>query len=57
MDYNINAGTGTDWKSDSPGDGLLEHCQAYLDWLRTVIAKYPELVIENCSSGGMRMAY
>lgn len=57
MDYNINAGTGTDWKSDSPGDGLLEHCQAYLDWLRTVIAKCPELVIENCSSGGMRMAY
>ena len=26
-------------------------------WLDTVFEKYPDLVIENCSSGGLRMDY
>jgi alpha-galactosidase len=57
MDYNINAGPGTDHGSSTPGDGLLEHNRAYLDWVRGVFAAHPELVIENCSSGGLRMDY
>ncbi|PEL13701.1 glycoside hydrolase family 36 protein [Bacillus sp. AFS017336] len=57
MDYNINAGVGTDYHADSMGDGLLEHNRAYLGWLDQIFAKYPDLVIENCSSGGMRMDY
>jgi alpha-galactosidase len=57
MDYNINAGPGTDHGSASPGDGLLEHNRAYLDWVRGVLDAHPELVIENCSSGGLRMDY
>ncbi|MEG0741266.1 MAG: alpha-galactosidase [Clostridia bacterium] len=57
MDYNINAGVGTDHASDSVGEGLLAHTRAYLAWLDGVFARYPELVIENCSSGGMRMEY
>jgi alpha-galactosidase len=57
MDYNINAGVGTDVNADSAGDGLLEHQRAYLKWLDDVFARYPELVIENCSSGGMRLDY
>ncbi|OMF37317.1 alpha-galactosidase [Paenibacillus sp. FSL H8-0548] len=57
MDYNINAGIGTETASDSFGDGLLQHNRAYLSWLDRIFAKYPELVIENCSSGGMRMDY
>lgn len=57
MDYNINAGIGTEYRSNSVGDGLLEHCRAYLKWLEATFEKYSELVIENCSSGGMRMAY
>nr|WP_170312156.1 glycoside hydrolase family 36 protein [Paenibacillus sacheonensis] len=57
MDYNINAGVGTDIGADSPGDGLLEHNRAYLGWLDGIFAKYPSLVIENCSSGGMRCDY
>lgn len=57
MDYNINAGIGTETAADSPGAGLLEHNRAYLSWLDKTFAKYPELVIENCSSGGMRMDY
>ena len=57
MDYNINAGVGTQRESDSAGEGLLAHNRAYLAWLDRVFARYPELVMENCSSGGMRMEY
>lgn len=57
MDYNINAGPGTEIAADSVGDGLLQHTRAYLSWIDSVFEKYPELVIENCSSGGMRMEY
>lgn len=57
MDYNIDAGAGTDWNSDSPGDGLLSHNRAYLAWLDRQFLKYPELIIESCSSGGMREDY
>jgi alpha-galactosidase len=57
MDYNINAGPGTDSAADSPGDGLLEHNRAYLDWIKSVFERYPQLIIENCSSGGLRMDY
>jgi alpha-galactosidase len=57
MDYNINAGVGTDRDADSPGDGLLGHNRAYLEWLDNVFHRYPDLVIENCGSGGMRMDY
>ncbi|MDR2433916.1 MAG: alpha-galactosidase [Treponema sp.] len=57
MDYNINSGAGTDRNADSAAAGLLEHTRAYLAWLDTVFKRYPELVIENCGSGGMRMEY
>jgi alpha-galactosidase len=57
MDYNINAGIGTEVDADSFGDGLLQHNRAYLAWLDKTFAKYPDLIIENCSSGGMRMDY
>jgi alpha-galactosidase len=57
MDYNINIGIGTELGADSFGDGLLQHNRAYLEWLDEVFARYPELVIEHCSSGGLRMDY
>lgn len=57
MDYNIDAGAGTDLQSDSLGDGLLEHDRAYITWLDTQFEKYPNLIIENCGSGGMRADY
>ncbi len=57
MDYNINAGIGTEVNADSAGDGLLQHNRAYLDWLDSIFARYPDLVIENCGSGGLRMDY
>lgn len=57
MDYNINAGIGTELHADSFGDGLLQHNRAYLQWLDGIFAQYPDLIIENCGSGGMRMDY
>lgn len=57
MDYNIEPGIGTEVSADSFGDGLLMHERAYLSWLDEIFRKYPKLIIENCSSGGLRMDY
>ena len=57
MDYNIEPGIGTEIGADSIGEGLLGHERAYLEWLEGIFEKYPQLVIENCSSGGLRMDY
>ena len=57
MDYNIEPGIGTEQNADSAGDGLLQHERAYLSWLDGIFKKYPKLIIENCSSGGLRMDY
>lgn len=57
MDYNITTGIGTDYLSDSYGEGLLAHNRAYLAWLDRLFKRYPGLVIENCGSGGMRHDY
>ena len=57
MDYNIEPGVGTEINADSFGEGLLGHERAYLHWLDGIFEKYPDLVIENCSSGGLRMDY
>lgn len=57
MDYNIEAGIGTECGSDSFGDGLLRHNRAYIAWLDEIFAKYPDLTIECCSSGAMRANY
>lgn len=57
MDYNIEPGIGTELNADSFGDGLLGHNRAYLAWLDGIFEKYPDLIIENCSSGGLRMDY
>ena len=55
MDYNIDAGIGTQLDADSAGDGLLGHNRAYLEWLDHIFETYPDLIIENCGSGGMRI--
>lgn len=57
IDYNINAGIGTELSADSFGDGLLQHNHAYLTWLDDVQKRYPNLILENCSAGGMRICY
>lgn len=57
FDYNINIGVGTDVDAATPGAGLLAHNRSYSGWLDRLFARHPDLVIENCSSGGMRVDY
>ncbi|MGW6935980.1 glycoside hydrolase family 36 protein [Lentzea sp. NPDC054927] len=56
LDHNINPGSGTSSRAgEAPADGLLGHNRAHLDWLDGVLDRHPQLVLENCASGGMRM--
>ncbi|WP_373463940.1 alpha-galactosidase [Streptomyces canus] len=57
LDYNINIGPGTENGSESPGAGLLGHHRAHLDWMAALLDRHPDLVLENCGSGGLRMDY
>lgn len=57
LDYNIMPGPGTDRDGASPGEGLLGHNRAHLDWLDSVLSRHPDLLLENCASGAMRMDY
>ena len=56
-DYNQDCGIGTDLNAENPGAGLEEASNAFLDWMREMITKYPNVVFEGCASGGMRMDY
>lgn len=55
FDYNMDVTQGTDVDADSPGDGQFGHQHALLDWVRSLMDRYPDLVIESCASGGQRM--
>ena len=57
MDENTMTGPGTDLGGTSPGHGQLEHARGLLSWLDGVQARHPDLLIENCASGAMRMDY
>lgn len=54
-DYNVTPGVGPDRDADSPGNGLLDHARAHLDWVESLRARYPEVILEACSSGAQRM--
>lgn len=53
VDYNETLGLGCDG-AESPGEGLRQQLAAVQDFFRQLRAELPELVIENCSSGGHR---
>lgn len=57
IDYNQDCGVGTDWKAFSFGKGLEDCSEAYLAFIREMKARYPDVIFEACSSGGMRMDY
>ncbi|SEC57169.1 alpha-galactosidase [Streptomyces sp. 3213] len=57
LDYNINIGPGTEHGTESAGAGLLGHHRAHLDWMAGLLDRHPQLVLENCGSGGLRMDY
>jgi len=57
LDYNSDIGAGcnrTDHGHGS-GDGLYEHYQGYYRLLDRIRAAHPQVLLENCSSGGLRM--
>jgi alpha-galactosidase len=56
IDYNIDIGEHFDPPAlmERHGDVLYDHVMNYYKWLDEVRASYPQLVIENCSSGGTR---
>jgi alpha-galactosidase len=57
LDFNLDPGAGCD-RADhghGAGDGLYAHYQGYYRALERVRAAHPEVVLENCSSGGLRL--
>jgi alpha-galactosidase len=57
LDYNVTPGPGTDREALQPGEGLLEHNRAHLEWLDGILSRHPEVIFENCASGAMRADY
>ena len=57
MNYNVTMGYGSDLNSDSCADAIMEHYKYLYQWYEEIFRKYPDLIIENCGSGGQRMDY
>jgi alpha-galactosidase len=56
-DYNEDCGVGTDYAAFCAGEGLECCAQAFYAWIKEMTEKYPQVIFEGCSSGGMRMDY
>lgn len=57
LDFNLDPGAGCD-RTDhghGAGDGLACHYHGYYRLLTAIRTKYPHVVLENCSSGGLRI--
>jgi len=54
IDYNDNIGIGCDG-AESPGEGLRKKVLASQRFIEEIKRQIPDLVIENCSSGGHRL--
>ncbi|MCC7475938.1 MAG: alpha-galactosidase [Pirellulales bacterium] len=55
FDYNIDIGNDFDPAGElATNTRLHDHLQGYFQWLDELAAKYPDLIIENCASGGRR---
>ena len=57
LDFNLDPSAGCN-RSDhghQVGDGLFEHCQGYYRTLERIRKDFPEVVLESCSSGGLRI--
>ena len=57
VDYNVTMGYGSDLNSDSCADAIRDHYLYLYEWYQEIFRKHPDLVIENCGSGGQRMDY
>ncbi len=54
MDYNDTIGIGCDG-AESLGEGLRQNMEASVEFVRKIKAALPNLVIENCASGGHKL--
>lgn len=57
LDFNLDPGAGCN-RTDhghGAGDGLYGHYMGYYRLLSAIRAAYPHVVLENCSSGGLRI--
>ena len=54
VDYNENIGVGCDG-AESLGEGLRQYVLGSQEYFRRIHEKLPDLVIENCASGGHRL--
>jgi alpha-galactosidase len=57
LDFNQDAGVGTDYLAFCAGEGLEQCANAYLKWIDGIRKRFPNVLFETCSSGGMRMDY
>lgn len=57
LDFNLDPGYGCNapGHEHGTGDGLLKHYEGLYQVLDRLRKRFPQLVIENCSSGGQRM--
>ncbi|MCL4402930.1 MAG: alpha-galactosidase [Acidobacteria bacterium] len=56
IDYNADVGEDFDPSGrERTGTVLYDHLRNLYAWLDAIRAEYPKLIIENCSSGGLRM--
>ncbi|MEJ5313845.1 alpha-galactosidase [Anaerolinea sp.] len=57
LDFNLDPGAGCN-RTDhghQEGDGLYEHYRGYYQMLTRLRQEFPDVVLENCSSGGLRI--
>ena len=54
VDYNANIGIGCDGQ-ESKGEGIRCHLEKVSEFFKEIKTKIPDIIIENCSSGGMRL--
>ena len=57
LDFNLDPGAGCD-RTDhghGAGDGLFEHYRGYYSVLERFRQRHPQVLLENCSSGGLRI--
>lgn len=53
----LHAGMGTEVDSESLGDGLVRAMNAFLDWTKDMMERYPNVLFEDCAGGGQRIDY
>jgi alpha-galactosidase len=54
IDYNTSLGFGCDG-AESPGEGIRQQVEGIYNFFKRMREHLPDLVIENCSSGGQRL--